>query len=67
MLYSDTNIVRSLYDVQLIFRWALGSAILVMLAFMSYLTATFVIEAMAAANAVVQWKRYVILFFNDVP
>ena len=39
------------------FRWALGSAILVMLAFMSYLTATFVIEAMAAANAVVQWKR----------
>ena len=39
------------------FRWALGSAILVMLAFMSYLTATFVIESMAAANAVVQWKR----------
>ena len=27
-----------------------------MLAFMSYLTATFVIESMAAANAVVQWK-----------
>ena len=44
------------------FRWALGSAILVMLAFMSYLTATFVIEAMAAANAVVQWKRLVYMY-----
>ena len=42
------------------YRWTLGSAILVMLAFMSYLTATFVIEAMAAANAVVKWKRYLL-------
>eukprot|EP00094_Tigriopus_californicus_P012837 TCALIF_12412-PA protein Name:"Similar to TMEM104 Transmembrane protein 104 (Gallus gallus)" AED:0.11 eAED:0.11 QI:0/0.75/0.66/0.88/0.75/0.66/9/182/563 len=37
--------------------WGLSSAIIVMLAFMSYLTATFMIEAMAAANAMVHWKR----------
>ncbi len=37
--------------------WALGAAVMLMLAFMSYLTATFVVEAMAAANAMVHWKR----------
>jgi len=37
--------------------WALGSAVIVMLAFMSYLTTTFVIESMAAANAMQNFKR----------
>ena len=41
-------------------RYALSAAIIVMLAFMSYLTATFMIEAMAAANAMVHWKRSVV-------
>jgi hypothetical protein len=31
--------------------------IVVMLAFMSFVTATFMIEAMAAANAMVHWRR----------
>ena len=39
--------------------WALGSAVIVMLAFMSYLTTTFVIESMAAANAMQNFKRYI--------
>ena len=38
--------------------WALGTAVIVALAFMSYLTTTFVIEAMAAANAMQNFKRY---------
>jgi len=37
--------------------WLLSSVIIILLAFMSYLTATFVIESMAAANAMVHWKR----------
>ena len=37
--------------------WALSSAIVIVLAFMSYLTATFVVESMASANAVNQFKR----------
>ena len=37
--------------------WALGTAVIVMLAFMSYLTTTFVIESMAAANALQSFKR----------
>ena len=37
--------------------WGLSSVIIILLAFMSYLTATFVIESMAAANAMVHWKR----------
>ena len=37
--------------------WALSSVIILLLAFMSYLTATFVIESMASANAIVHWKR----------
>jgi len=37
--------------------WFLSMIIIIMLAFMSYLTATFVIESMAAANAMVHWKR----------
>jgi len=37
--------------------WLLSSLLMVLLAFMSFLTATFVIEAMAAANALVHWRR----------
>ena len=37
--------------------WGLSSALIVMLSFMSYLTATFMIEAMAAANAMRHWRR----------
>ena len=33
--------------------WLLSSVIVIMLAFMSYLTGTFVIESMAVANAMV--------------
>uniref|UniRef100_A0A131XGX2 Putative amino acid transporter n=1 Tax=Hyalomma excavatum TaxID=257692 RepID=A0A131XGX2_9ACAR len=36
--------------------WLLSLIIVVVLAFMSYLTMTFVIEAMASANALVHWK-----------
>ncbi|KAL3211124.1 hypothetical protein MRX96_000811 [Rhipicephalus microplus] len=36
--------------------WLLSLIIVVVLAFMSYLTTTFVIEAMASANALVHWK-----------
>jgi hypothetical protein len=39
------------------FRWALSTAVLIMLAFMSYLTTTFMIESMASANAMLNWKR----------
>ncbi len=37
--------------------FALSSVILVALAFMSFLTATFVVESMAAANAIKTWRR----------
>jgi len=37
--------------------WALSTVIIVLLAFMSFLTATFVIESMASANAMIHWKR----------
>ncbi len=37
--------------------YGLSSGVIVMLAFMSYLTATFMIEAMAAANAMRHWRR----------
>lgn len=37
--------------------WLLSTIIIVMLAFMSYLTATFVIESMASANAIIQHRR----------
>ena len=37
--------------------WLLSMIIIILLAFMSYLTATFVIESMASANAMVHWKR----------
>ncbi|CAN8002684.1 unnamed protein product [Ixodes hexagonus] len=36
--------------------WLLSLVIVIILAFMSYLTTTFVIEAMASANALVHWK-----------
>jgi len=37
--------------------WFLSSVIIILLAFMSFLTATFVVEAMAAANAMLHWRR----------
>ena len=37
--------------------YVLSTVIIIMLAFMSYLTATFMIEAMAAANALVHFRR----------
>ena len=37
--------------------WLLSTIIIILLAFMSYLTATFVIESMACANAIVQHRR----------
>lgn len=36
--------------------WALGLSLICVLAIISYITMTFVIEAMASANAIVQWK-----------
>ena len=37
--------------------WLLSTIIIVLLAFMSFLTATFVIESMAAANALLAWRQ----------
>ncbi|KAK1799287.1 hypothetical protein P4O66_007534 [Electrophorus voltai] len=37
--------------------WVVSLALISFLAFMSYMTTTFVIEAMAAANALLHWKR----------
>uniref|UniRef100_A0A8C5WLL7 Transmembrane protein 104 n=1 Tax=Leptobrachium leishanense TaxID=445787 RepID=A0A8C5WLL7_9ANUR len=37
--------------------WLVSLILLVFLAFMSYVTTTFVVEAMAAANAQLRWKR----------
>ncbi|KAJ0177076.1 hypothetical protein K1T71_007085 [Dendrolimus kikuchii] len=37
--------------------WGLSTMSLVFLAFMSFMTATYVIETMACANAVLKWKR----------
>ncbi|KAF7198864.1 transcript variant X1 [Nothobranchius furzeri] len=37
--------------------WVVSIALITVLAFMSYMTTTFVIEAMAAANAQLRWKR----------
>ncbi|XP_020384544.1 transmembrane protein 104 isoform X1 [Rhincodon typus] len=37
--------------------WGVSLALIIFLAFMSYMTTTFVIEAMAAANAHLRWKR----------
>ncbi|XP_045073489.1 transmembrane protein 104-like isoform X2 [Coregonus clupeaformis] len=37
--------------------WAVSLVLISFLAFMSYMTTTFVIEAMAAANAQLRWKR----------
>ncbi|XP_072882810.1 transmembrane protein 104 isoform X1 [Hemitrygon akajei] len=37
--------------------WAVSLVLLTFLAFMSYMTTTFVIEAMAAANARLRWKK----------
>lgn len=37
--------------------WVLGLVVISVLAFISYMTVTFVIETMACANAVVYWRR----------
>lgn len=37
--------------------WLLSSVIIILLAFMSYLTATFDIESSAAANTMAHWRR----------
>ncbi|XP_038064388.1 transmembrane protein 104-like [Patiria miniata] len=37
--------------------WAMGGILIIILAFVSYLTVTFVVEAMASANAVIRFKR----------
>ncbi|KAH0629459.1 hypothetical protein JD844_011534 [Phrynosoma platyrhinos] len=37
--------------------WLVSLILITFLAFMSYMTTTFVIEAMAAANAQLRWKR----------
>ncbi|XP_012214753.1 transmembrane protein 104 homolog isoform X2 [Linepithema humile] len=37
--------------------WALGLSVILVLAFISFITVTFVIETMASANAIVTWKH----------
>lgn len=37
--------------------WLFGIFFIVVLAFISYMTVTFVIETMACANAVIHWRR----------
>lgn len=37
--------------------WCLGLILIIVLAFISYMTVTFVIETMACANAVIHWRR----------
>ncbi|KAI2666564.1 Transmembrane protein 104 [Labeo rohita] len=37
--------------------WVVSVSLISFLAFMSFMTTTFVIEAMAAANAQLRWKR----------
>ena len=50
-------VARHLKQDNFFLRWGLSAAVLLMLAFMSYLTTTFMIESMAAANAMINWKR----------
>ncbi|CAJ0939956.1 unnamed protein product [Ranitomeya imitator] len=38
--------------------WLISLILIIFLAFMSYMTTTFVVEAMAAANAQLRWKRW---------
>nr|XP_006635158.1 PREDICTED: transmembrane protein 104 isoform X2 [Lepisosteus oculatus] len=45
--------------------WVVSLALICFLAFMSYMTTTFVIEAMAAANAHLRWKRRETEKIND--
>lgn len=37
--------------------WMLGSSIIIILAIISFITVTFVIESMSCANAIVHWKH----------
>lgn len=41
--------------------WLLGFVLIIVLAFISYITVTFVIEAMACANAISYWTRLQVL------
>lgn len=47
--------------------WLLGTVFIVLLAFISYMTVTFVIETMACANAVNHWRRLQFLKRDSVP
>ncbi|XP_026490859.2 transmembrane protein 104 homolog [Vanessa tameamea] len=46
--------------------WGLSTISLVFLAFMSFMNATYVIETMACANAVLKWKRLQLIKRNSV-
>nr|XP_026490859.1 transmembrane protein 104 homolog [Vanessa tameamea] len=46
--------------------WGLSTISLVFLAFMSFMNATYVIEIMACANAVLKWKRLQLIKRNSV-
>ncbi|KAJ8678695.1 hypothetical protein QAD02_014482 [Eretmocerus hayati] len=37
--------------------WLLGTTVVLILAFISYITVTFVIESIASANAIITWKK----------
>jgi len=37
--------------------WLLSSVLIVFLAFTSFLTVTFVVEALSCSNAVIKWRR----------
>lgn len=37
--------------------WLFSTFLMMLLAFVSFLTVTFVIESMACANATIQWRR----------
>lgn len=47
--------------------WLLGTIFIVLLAFISYMTVTFVIETMACANAVNHWRRLQFLKRDSAP
>lgn len=46
--------------------WLFGIFFIVVLAFISYMTVTFVIETMACANAVIHWRRLQLIKRDNV-
>lgn len=46
--------------------WLFGIFFIAMLAFISYMTVTFVIETMACSNAIIQWRRLQFLKRDNV-